>query len=111
MVIETQEAYAQLVAPEMLARLMKLHGWTVRDMAEEASLRLRRTYKQRLRLDPNAPRDLKRGTIGNLRSGYRKNCHPDVAEVISDIFKLPIDSLFATKVSNVQREVRGKEAA
>lgn len=111
MVIEAQEAYSQLLSADMLARLMKLHGWTVRDMAEEVSLRLRRTHKQRLKRDAHAPKECKRGTIGNLRSGYRKSCHPDVAEVISEVLKLPTDGLFTTKVSTVHREVQRKAAA
>lgn len=110
MVVTRHREDAKLTSNELLKSYMRRGEWTVRTLADEVDYRLRRTYKKRMKHDESAPSGCGRGTIGNLRSGYRSQVHPDTADAIADIFDIPTEGLFVIKVSMVQREVRGKAA-
>lgn len=92
----------RLKSGELLAQLMQHNGYTVRSLAEDATRRLR---KDKLSTKCG------RGTVGNLRSGYRTACNEDVARAIAQCLNLPVSALFDSKVSNVQREVQRPLAA
>lgn len=81
----------------ILAQLMKHHGYSVRTLSEEVDRTLRKKHSRQT---------CGRGTIGNLRSGYRNTCHQEVAKIIADLLGLPVAALFTNHVSNVQTEVR-----
>lgn len=85
----------KLISDQLLAQLMEHNGYTVRSLAEDATNQLR---KARVNLV------CKRGTIGNLRSGYRSTCRPEIAKAIAKCLDVPVSALFANRVSNVQRE-------
>lgn len=87
----------QLTSSVILAQLMDHNGYSVRQMSEAVDKVLRKKRKSTR---------CGRGTIGNLRSGYRNTCKPEIAEAICEILNIPLSALFITKVSNVQREVR-----
>lgn len=85
----------KLHSPELLAQLMEHNGFTVRSLAEAATRDLRRR---------RAGVEVKRGTVGNLRSGYRSTCSPAIAKALASCLNVPVGALFASKVSNVHRE-------
>lgn len=89
----------QLNSSAILGQLMDHNGYSVRGLSGAVDKQLRKKRKQ-VRCG--------RGTIGNLRSGYRNTCKPEVAEAICEILNIPLSALFTTTVSNVQREVRSK---
>ncbi|MEU3847153.1 hypothetical protein AB0E44_09170 [Micrococcus terreus] len=99
-----------LNSPELLATLMDHKGYTVRSLADQVDVDLRKTHAKRSRADSTAPNECSKSTIGNLRSGYRKRVHPDTAAAIAHRLGLPVDALFTPKVSTVYRE-RGGIAA
>lgn len=84
--------------PEFLAQLMKHRGYTVRGLADAVEREVRKK---------NRRFTCSHSTIGHLRTGKRKNASPELARAIEDLLSEPRGSLFATQVSNVQREVRG----
>lgn len=91
----------KLRSADLFAQLMEHNGYTVRGLADAATAELRKS-KPRL--------ECKRGTVGNLRSGYRDTCRPEVAKALAKCLNMPVEALFAGKVSNVQREIRGEAA-
>ena len=80
----------------LFAQLMEMHGYTVRSLTDAINLQL---VKNRSR------HRVTRSVIGHLRTGYRATVHPEAAEIIAGLFKLPLNALFQSKVSNVYREV------
>lgn len=110
MVITAHREEAKIHSNELMKSYMRRGDWSVRSLADEVDYRLRRTHKKRLRESDNAPESCKRSTIGNLRSGYRKTVHPDTAQVICDIFNIPVEGLFVITNSKVQREVISRAA-
>lgn len=86
----------------MFAQLMEHNGFTVRGLADAATAELRKSRSKEV---------VKRGTVGNLRSGYRDTCKPQVAKALAKCLNVPVEALFSGKVSNVQREVRRNQAA
>lgn len=86
----------------LLAQLMEHNGFTVRGLADAASAELRKSRSRAV---------CKRGTVGNLRSGYRDTCRPEVARALAKCLNVPVEALFASRVSNVQREIVRKQAA
>lgn len=92
----------KLLSHVMFAQLMEHNGYSVRGLADDATRVLR---KRREKITCG------RGTVGNLRSGYRMTCSPKVAEALAECLNVPVAALFSSKVSNVQREVAGKGAA
>lgn len=111
MVVTQHREEAKLFSNELFKSYMRRGDWTVRTLADEVDFRLRRTHKKRRRHDDTAPDGCKRGTIGNLRSGYRSTAHPDTAEAICEIFGIPVEGLFLVSNFKVQREVRAQKAA
>lgn len=93
----------KLHSEALFAQLMKHNGFTVRSLAEAATRELRRMKSD--------VKEVKRGTVGNLRSGYRNTCSPDAALALAKCLDVPVEALFAGKVSNVQREARRNMAA
>ncbi|KZE19124.1 hypothetical protein [Brevibacterium casei] len=91
----------KLLSAELFAQLMEHNGFTVRSLADAATIQLRKARSRAV---------CKRGTVGNLRSGYRDTCRPEVAKALAKCLNVPVEALFATKVSNVQREVGGRAA-
>lgn len=85
----------------LFAQLMAHNGFTVRSLSDAATRELRR---KRIAME------CKRGTVGNLRSGYRDTCKPEIAAALAACLNVPMSALFASKVSSVQREV-GRTAA
>lgn len=92
----------KLHSEELFAQLMEHNGFTVRSLADAATAELRKSRSREV---------VKRGTVGNLRSGYRNTCRPEVAKVLAKCLGMPVEALFAGKVSNVQREARRNIAA
>lgn len=88
----------KLHSEALFAQLMEHNGFTVRSLAEEATRELRKSRSREV---------VKRGTVGNLRSGYRNTCKPEVAKALAKCLNVPVEALFSGKVSNVRREVRG----
>lgn len=88
----------KLHSDALFAQLMEHNGFTVRSLAEEATRQLRKSRSKEI---------VKRGTVGNLRSGYRNTCKPEVARVLAKCLGVPVEALFSGRVSKVQREVRG----
>lgn len=86
---------------QMFAQLMEHNGYSVRSLVEDVNRRLRKSHVQMT---------CKRGTIGNLRSGYRDTCKPEIAKAIAECLDVPVKALFDSRVSNVQREVQRKAA-
>lgn len=86
----------------LFAQLMEHNGFTVRSLADAAAIELRKSRSRVV---------CKRGTVGNLRSGYRDTCRPEVARALAKCLNVPVEALFSSKVSNVQREVGQKSAA
>lgn len=91
----------KLHSHDLFAQLMAHNGYTVRSLSEAATRELRR---KRIAIE------CKRGTVGNLRSGYRDTCKPEIAAALAKCLNVPVSALFASKVSNVQREVGPKVA-
>ena len=85
----------KLLSSDMLAQLMEHNGYTVRSLAEAATRELRKARYGMV---------CGRGTVGNLRSGYRNTCNPKTAWAIAKCLNVPVGALFQTRVSNVQRE-------
>lgn len=86
----------KLHSPELLAQLMEHNGFSVRSLADAATRDMR---KRRI------AGECKRGTVGNLRSGYRSTCSPEVAKALASCLGIPVAALFSSKVSKVYREV------
>lgn len=98
MVVTEGRFDVKLHSEALFAQLMEHNGFTVRSLADEATRELRKM---------RSPEVVKRGTVGNLRSGYRNTCKPEVARALAKCLNVPVEALFAGEVSNVQREVRG----
>lgn len=92
----------KLRSEELFAQLMEHNGFTVRGLADAATAELRKSRSREV---------VKRGTVGNLRSGYRDTCKPEVAKALAKCLGMPVTALFDSKVSNVQREVGRSLAA
>lgn len=92
----------KLLSHVMFAQLMEHNGYSVRTLADDATRALR---KKRVQMT------CKRGTVGNLRSGYRMTCNPKVAEALAECLNVPVGALFSSLVSNVQREIGRRGAA
>lgn len=73
----------------LLASRMKYKDWTVRGLAQAVGV--------------------SKTTIGDLRSGERSYCQPDLAKRIAKVLDLAPEELFLTRISNVSREARGLE--
>lgn len=97
MVVTVGRVDMQLTSSAILGQLMDHNGYSVRGLSDAVNKVLRKKKKKI---------ECGRGTIGNLRSGYRSNCNPEIAEAICELLNIPLSALFVTKVSNVQREVR-----
>lgn len=97
MIVQEGRHDVKLLSADMLVQLMEHNGFTVRSLAEAATAQLR---KDRANIV------CKRGTIGNLRSGYRDTCNPKVAKAIAKCLNVPVTALFVNRVSKVQRETR-----
>jgi hypothetical protein len=85
----------KLTNHDLFAQLMTMHSYTVRSLTDAINLQLAKN-RSRHRVT--------RSVIGHLRTGYRSTVHPEAAEIIAGLFKLPMNALFLSKVSNVQRE-------
>jgi len=81
----------------IFAQLMKHNGYSVRTLSEEVDRTLRKNHSHQT---------CGRGTIGNLRSGYRDTCNEETAKIIADLLGLPVAALFTPHISKVQTEVR-----
>lgn len=92
----------KLRSEDLFAQLMEHNGFTVRGLADAATAELRKSRSKEV---------VKRGTVGNLRSGYRSTCKPEVAKALAKCLGMPVAALFDNKVSNVQREVGQQRAA
>lgn len=89
----------KLMNSDLFAQLMTMHGYTVRSLADAINLQLAKNRSKHR---------VTRSVIGHLRTGYRNTVNPEAAEIIAGLFKLPMNALFISKVSIVQRE---REAA
>ena len=101
MVITDSRHDVKLLSPELFVQLMEHNGYTVRSLAEAATAELRKA---------RAGIVCGRGTVGNLRSGYRSSCNPKTAWAIAKCLNVPVGALFQSRVSSVQRETRGTAA-
>lgn len=87
---------------KLMAQLMKINGYTVRSLADDVNVELRKK---------KAGYTIKHATIGHLRSGFRSYCKPETAEVVAQLLRIPTTTLFLAKVSDVQRETQRTPAA
>lgn len=96
--ITTEERMdVQITNHVILAQLMEHHGYSVRTLSDAVDLTLRKRHMHTT---------CGRGTIGNLRSGYRKTCSAEVAKIVAELLGLPVAALFINHVSKVSVDVR-----
>ncbi len=87
----------ELISCQVLCQYMKYRDHSARTLAQAVTDRGEPTAK---------------ATIGHLMSGHVKRTKPARAKAICKVLDVPVNVLFVTKVSNVQRDVpRPVEAA
>ncbi len=89
---------ARLTSAVVLKELMKLHGFTLRSLADASNVLLAKKRGSTIRVSHS--------TIGHLMTGERKSCKPEVAKAIAEVLHVPVALLFAVEVSRVSREVQ-----
>lgn len=95
MIVKEARFDVKLISHQALAGYMDHRDFTVRGLADAATVHLKRKRSKAT---------VSRSTVGHLRSGQRSTCGTDVAKAIEDVLGAPRGSLFVGQVSTVSRE-------